>query len=254
MPIRNAVSWSAMIAANAQHGYGREAMRLFKLMDLEGEFPHQQTIGSLIDACSADPSMAEARIIHSVIHDNGFKLDVILSSALINMYGKYGSLDLAREVFETMEQRNIISWNTMVAVYAESGHGDEALYIFSRLHLDGMVPDDATISSALAACCHSGLLEDARCFFHLSHEYGLHLTLENYACVIFLLGKAGRLADAEELIRTMPFEPREATWMTLLSACKTQRDVDLGTRVGQAILDRDPDNAGPYVLLSNVYT
>ncbi|KAJ7561515.1 hypothetical protein O6H91_03G031200 [Diphasiastrum complanatum] len=254
MPHRNVVSWSAMMAAYVQNGHAKEALECFHQMQLCGIKPDQVTFVSAIDACAVLAALEKGQEIHTAIVDRGYEGQVVVGTALVNMYGKCGSLEDAGTVFWRMADRNAVSWGAMIAACAKNGHSQEALDLFKQMQCHGFKPDHITFLSVLTACSHTGRVDDARHYFSsMSRDHGIQPKLEHYMCLIDILGRAGNLDDAENLINSTPFKNLARAWLCLLSACKVHGDVDRGARVARHIFKLDPKNAVPYVLLSSIY-
>ena len=152
-----------------------------------------------------------------------------------------------------MNQRDVISWNAMIAAYSQHGYGKEALDLFHRMQQEGVNPDDITLISVLNACSHVGLVDEGLHIFDSMKNHNVTPTIQHFTCVVDLLGRAGRLDDAENLIHKMPFQPDSVTWMTLLGACRGHNDVNRAKHVAEHILELDPQDPSGYVLLSNIY-
>lgn len=106
----------------------------------------------------------------------------------------------------------------------------------------------------LSACGHTGLVERGMEYFYsMNHDYGIMANPKHYTCMIDLLGRAGRLDDAQNLMKDMPFKPDAATWGALLGASRIHGNTKLGEKAAEIIFQMEPDNAGMYVLLSNLY-
>eukprot|EP00249_Psilotum_nudum_P014849 c25030_g7_i3 orf=251-1348(+) len=166
MPQRDVVSWTAMITAYVQNAGGKEALKLFWQMQLKGARPDKITFLSVLDACAglADlaQAIAEGKESHASIIHGGFESDVVVGTALVNMYGKCGSLDDARHVFDKITQRDSVSWTALIAAYSQNGHGKDALELFKQMQLEGMVPDKITFISILYACATLAALEEGK--------------------------------------------------------------------------------------------
>ncbi|KAJ7545313.1 hypothetical protein O6H91_09G114700 [Diphasiastrum complanatum] len=253
MPNRDVVSWNAMITACSQNGHGKVALEYFYQMQLHGISPDRVTYICALDAASSIAALDKGQEIHSAILREGYEGQVIFGNALVSMYGKCGSLEDARIVFNQMPQRDVISWNSMIAVFAQNGHGEEALDAFDQMQRDGFEPDHVTFLSVLAACSHTGRVDDAARFFEsMSKDHGVSQKLAHYMCLIDILGRAGHLDDAEKLINNMPFESEARVWLNLLGACRVHGDVERGIRAASHVFAMDPENPTPYVLLSNL--
>jgi pentatricopeptide repeat protein len=199
-------------------------------------------------------ALEQGKQIHRYI-SNTFKNNSIeLSNSLLTMYGKCGSLSEAAAIFNNMDQRDVVTYTAMMAAYGQHGQGHQALNLFKEMKEEkGFSPDEVTFTALLNACSHSGLIKEGLdCFASIEHEH-ITPTLQHYACVVDLLGRAGKLEEAEQFVNRMPFPPDYVTWMTLLGACRCYDDVTRGERIAQRIIEADPQNATARVVLSNIY-
>eukprot|EP01018_Ginkgo_biloba_P002566 Gb_33727 [translate_table: standard] len=253
MPKRDVVSWNAMIAGYAQNGHAEEALKLFRHMPLAGVKPNSKTFASILSACANIAALEQGKEIHDEIN-SGLQSDVFVGSALIDMYARSGSIEYARHLFDKMPQRNVVSWNAMIRGFAMHGRGKEALELFEQMQHSGTVPDHVTFVGVLSACCHAGLVDDGLRYFDLmSQWYNIIPSMEHYGCMVSLLGRAGRLDEAQDFINKMPMKPDATVWGCLLGACRIHNNIELGERMAEYLFELEPNNATPYVLLSNIY-
>ncbi|CAN0877263.1 Pentatricopeptide repeat-containing protein At2g13600 [Linum grandiflorum] len=259
---RNVVSWNALIAGYTQNGENEEALKLFCMLKRESIFPTHYTFGNLLNACAnlADLQLGKQAHVHVLKH--GFRFqndedpDTFVGNSLIDMYMKCGAVEDGHQVFRRMVERDHVSWNAMIVGYAQNGYGVEALDLFKEMVSLGEKPDDVTMIGVLCACSHAGLVDEGRHYFaSMSKEYGLIPVKDHYTCMVDLLGRAGCLDEAKNLIETMPveIEPDAVIWGSLLGACKVGGDISLGKYVAEKVVEIDPTNSAPYVLLSNMY-
>eukprot|EP01018_Ginkgo_biloba_P011245 Gb_34297 [translate_table: standard] len=254
MPERDVFSWTAMIAGYAQNGYAKEALTFFHEMQLAGIKPDSVTMVSVIPALAHLAALQQGKLIHAYSIRRQFDSDVILETALIDMYAKCGNIEIARQVFDKMSEINVVSWSAMIAGYGMHGRGEDAIALFSQMQEIGMKPDHITFTCLLCACSHAGLVDEGWKYFDcMSQDYEITPSVEHYACMVDLLGRAGHLDEAQNFIRNMPFEPSARVWGALLGACRIHHDIELGECVAERLFDLKPDNDGIYVLLSNIY-
>lgn len=254
MPQRSAVSWNAMIVAYSQNGHGKEALELFGQMLTEAVKPTKITFISILDACASVAALTEGQEIHDYLVDAGFDSDLFVGTALLNMYGKCGILKNARSIFDRMTQRNVVAWGAIISAFAQNGHGKEALHLFEQMKIDGVKPDKITFISVLTACSHNGLLEEGRKLFNsMEKDHDLSPSMDHYTCMIDILGRAGNLHEAEELIDKIPFEHSSPAWLSLLAGCRFHGDVNRGIRAADHLFELDPMGASPYVQLSYMF-
>ncbi|KAK9287507.1 hypothetical protein L1049_015928 [Liquidambar formosana] len=246
------VVWNSIIGGSAQNSDGDGALNLFKSMKRAGFLPNQATLTSVLSACTGLALLELGRQVH--VHIMKFNRDLILNNALLDMYCKCGSLEDANFVFIRMVERDVISWSTMIAGLAQNGYSGEALKLFESMKVSGPRPNYITILGVLFACSHAGLVEDGWYYFRLMKElFGIDPGREHYGCIIDLLGRAGKLDKAVKLIHEMECKPDAVTWRTLLSACRVHCNVELAIYAAKQILKLDPEDAGTYILLSNIY-
>ncbi|CAO2819943.1 unnamed protein product [Amaranthus hypochondriacus] len=254
IPERNLSIWTTMICGYAQNYCSNQALLLFNQMVDHGLEPNGATLASVLSACAREGFLLMGERIESLMKQKGIECSVILGTALVHMYAINGALVKAREVFDSMQVKNIATWNAMIHGLAVHGQAEEAINLYKKLKMDGIVPNGITFVAVLSACCHGGFLEEGRKFFGLmKEEYNIEPKLEHYGCIIDLLGRGGKVIEAEKLIRDMEWKADVRIWGTLLSACRKCGDIEVAERVVKEILGLDPLSHGVYVVLSNMY-
>nr|DAD42017.1 TPA_asm: hypothetical protein HUJ06_000247 [Nelumbo nucifera] len=254
MPERNAISWTAVIAGYSQVNRPNEAIEIFRRMQLEDVEPDVIAMLAVLSACSHLGALELGEWIHNYTDKRGLYKIIPLTNSLIDMYAKSGNIQKAIEVFENMKHRSVITWTTMIAGLALHGLGREALEMFSRMERARVKPNEVTFIAILSACSHIGLVDVGRWHFDcMSSRYRITPKIEHYGCMVDLLGRAGYLQEALELVRKMPFEANGAIWGSLLAASRIHGDVELGECALWHLIEVEPDNSGNYTLLSNIY-
>ncbi|KAA0065508.1 hypothetical protein IC582_030185 [Cucumis melo] len=260
MMVKDVITWNALIAGCTQNGENEEALILFRLLKRESIWPTHYTFGNLLNACANLADLQLGRQAHSHVLKHGFRFqygedsDVFVGNSLIDMYMKCGSVENGCRVFQHMLERDCVSWNAMIVGYAQNGFGNKALEVFSKMLESGEGPDHVTMIGVLSACSHAGLLDEGRYYFRsMTAQHGLMPLKDHYTCMVDLLGRAGYLEEAKNLIEEMSMQPDAIVWGSLLAACKVHRNIQLGEYVVEKLLEVDPENSGPYVLLSNMY-
>eukprot|EP01018_Ginkgo_biloba_P019722 Gb_21824 [translate_table: standard] len=254
MSKRDLVSWNTMICGYAHNGHANEALTLFNQMQLEGIKPNTVTLASVLPACAHLAALQLAKWMHGYIIRSGFESNVFVGTALIDLYAKCGSIDIAHQVFDKLSKRNVVSWSAMIAGYGMHGHGEAALALFGQMQQTGVKPDQVTFVCLLSACSHAGLVDEGWQYFDcMIRDHCITPRMDHYACMVDLLGRAGCLDEAEDFIKKMPLEPSAKVWGALLGACSIHCNIELGERVAKQLFALDPKNAGRYVLLSNIY-
>lgn len=254
MPVRDLVCWTSMISGYVHNGYDGETLEFFDLMRCSGVKPNRVSLLSVLLACGHLGAFRKGEWFHNYVIQTGFDSDILISTAVIDMYAKCGSLDLAQYMFDQTRGKDVVCWSAMIANYGTHGLGRNAVDVFNQMVDAGVKPNQVTFTCLLSACSHSGLLEEGRMYFEsMSGQYGIMPKLNHYACMVDLLGRAGQLFEAEKLVLRMPLEPDPSIWGSLLGACRIHGNLDLGERVADRIFQLDPTQSGYYVLLSNIY-
>lgn len=250
MPEKNVVSWNSMIAGYAQNGQSACAINLFKEMVRNKSVrPDEVTLVSVISACGHLGALGVGNWILNTLMQEGVRLSISGNNSLIFMYSKCGCIEDAKKVFEEMETRDVISYNTLITGYAAYGHGNKAAELIYMMEDEGIKPDRISYIGALTACSHAGLLEEGRKVF----ESIKAPDVDHFACMIDLLGRVGKLDEAMELIEKMPMEAHAGVYGSLLSASRVHKRLDLGEFAANRLFELEPENSGNYVLLSNIY-
>ncbi|GMN61165.1 hypothetical protein TIFTF001_030255 [Ficus carica] len=255
MPDRNVITWNSMLGTYVQNGFGEEGLKLYKLMWSEGVTPDWITYASAVSACADLAVLKLGNQIVAHAEKLGFGSNVSVSNSTITMYSKCGRMDEAQKVFDSMYEKNLISWNAIMAGYAQNGYGKKVIEIFENMLKRNCKPDHISYTSVLSGCSHSGLVNEGKHYFSsMIEDFGISPTSEHFACMVDLLGRSGLLEEAKSLIDGMTFKPNAAIWGALLSACRTHRDSDLAEFAVRNLLELDAEDSGCYVLLANIYS
>ncbi|XP_024533675.1 pentatricopeptide repeat-containing protein At4g02750-like [Selaginella moellendorffii] len=187
------ISWNVMITAYAQRGHGREALDLFKLMEIQGEQPTIETVSAIFDACAALGLFPQGKLLHASFAGSGIESDHVVGTSLVAMYGRCGNLGRARELFDAMPYKNILTWTSMVGAYAQHGHGRDALGLFHAMALHGEAPDDIVFKNVIYACGQAGVFAQVWKYFQsIQGDHGIAPGMEHYKIMIDLLARAGK--------------------------------------------------------------
>ncbi|KAL0409878.1 UNVERIFIED_CONTAM: putative pentatricopeptide repeat-containing protein [Sesamum latifolium] len=256
MSERDDVSWNSMISGYIHSEHLVEAMDLVWRMLHNGRRLDCFTFATVLSACASVATLEHGMGVHACATRAGLVSDVVIGSALVDMYAKCGRIEYASRFFELMPLRNVYSWNSMISGYARHGDGHKALEMFSKMKLENQQPDHVTFVGVLSACSHVGLVSEGYDHFEsMSKVYNLTPRIEHFSCMVDLLGRAGEFDKLEDFINGMPIKPNVLIWRTVLGACgrANGRLLDLGRRAAQMIMELEPQNAVNYVLLSNMY-
>lgn len=253
MPKKILVGWNTMIAGFAFNGLSEEALDLYNEMKSARVGMDKFTYSIIIMVCSKLGSIEQGKEAHAGLLRNGFGLDLVVATSLVDLYGKWGRMEDARDVFDQMPRKNVITWNALIGGYAYHGMGCMAVKMFDRMVKEGFVPNHVTFLALLIACVYSGMSKKGRSIFENMQEYKVKPRAMHYACIVDLLGREGLLQEALDLIQKAPCGPTRNMWAALLRACRAHENVELGLYAAERLYCMDPRKLSNYVVLLNLY-
>lgn len=255
MPERNIVTWNAILGTYVQHGYEEEGIKLYRTMLREDKIrPNCITFVTLFKGCA---DMAAIRVGNQILNQSvkvGFDLDLTVANAIITMYSECGRIAEARQFFDSIVLKDLVSWNSMITAYSHHGMGMHAIETFELMLQNGFSPDCITYVAVLSGCRHSGLLEQGRHYFNsMTKIHKISPGLEHFSCMVDILGRSGLLEEAKGIIDNMSIKPTAEVWGALLANCKLHRNTELAELATRNLLELDSRDSGSYMLLSKVY-
>jgi len=264
MPERNVYSWNGLIGGYVRNGLFNEALESFKRMLMlpkqEGEggdvvvVPNDYTIVAVLSACSRLGDLEMGKWVHVYAESIGYKGNLFVGNALIDMYAKCGVIEKALDVFNWLDVKDIITWNTIINGLAMHGHAAYALSLFERMKSAGEKPDGVTFVGILSACTHIGLVRDGFLHFQsMVDNYSIVPQIEHYGCMVDLLGRAGLIDQVVDFVRKMPMKPDAVIWAALLGACRMYKNVEIAEVALEHLIELEPNNPANFVMLSNIY-
>ncbi|KAL8460020.1 hypothetical protein ACS0TY_031801 [Phlomoides rotata] len=270
LPHPDAFIYNTMFRGYLQAQLYRHCITLHAHMLEKSVTPNKFSFPPIIRACSVDDAVEEAKQVHAQVLKLGFaqdsycqnnlihiaiEVDPKLATTIIDMYCKCGRLDKAFEIFERLSRKGVSSWNCMIGGFAMHGKGKAAIELLKKMEEETMVkPDYVTFVNVLAACAHSGLVEEGMYYFsYMTRVYGIDPRMEHYGCLVDLLGRAGLLDEAKEVINNMPMKADVGVLGALLGACRIHGNIDMAEGIGRQVIELEPSNSGRYVLLANLY-
>ncbi|KAL5227792.1 hypothetical protein ABZP36_016057 [Zizania latifolia] len=250
----NVVSWSAVIGGFAASGDTDRALELFRQMQPRQLSPNVVTMATVLSACAELLALRLGRELHAHAMKSMLDRHSLVENGLINMYAKCGKVTGARKVFDGMKTRDLISWNSMLAGYGMHGLCDEALALFAGMAGAMVAPDGVTFVAVLSACSHAGRVpEGRRLFDQMARGHKISPSTEHYTCMVDLLGRAGLLSEASELIETMPMKPDLCVWGALLNSCRIHGDAAMAEATIAKVLHAEAESTGNHMLITNLY-
>ena len=252
MPERSVNSWNMMISACSEEGLWVDAVRVFNRMRHAGFQPDAATMAVLMSACAQLGSLSVARQVHGFLKKGYVEMNCHVLNSLVDMYAKCGSVSQAHLLFVETQLKDTVSYNVMITALGHHGHVREALQLFNEMVLEGLHPDSITFLGVLSACAHAGLVHDGKHYFDsMRTNYAIEQSLDHYACMVDLYGRAGLIEEAYFLVQTMPMKPHAGIWGALLNACRKHCQVEVGKIAARELITIEPRNPGTYILLAN---
>ncbi|XP_031403280.1 putative pentatricopeptide repeat-containing protein At5g52630 [Punica granatum] len=252
---RDVVTWNVMMMGCVHIDSFEEACSYFKSMMIEGVLPDEASFSTVLHVCSNLSTLILGASVHDQIIKRGFEKNNCVRGSLITMYTKCGSLDDAHKVFKDIEDPNVVCWSAMIAAFQQHGCADLVVESFEKMVGKGIKPDYITLVSVLSACSHTGQVERGFEYFNsMTESCGIIPGSEHYACMVDLLGRAGRLHEAKRFIESMPIEPDSSVWGAILGASRNSGNLEMGRQAAEKLFELEPSNSGSYILLANMYS
>lgn len=254
IPNKDLISWSSMICAYSQASHFSDSLELFRQMQRAKVKPDAVVISSVLSACAHLGALDLGKWIHDYVRRNNIKADTIMENSLIDMFAKCGCVQEALQVFTDIEEKDTLSWNSIILGLANNGFEDEALDIFHSMLTEGPRPNEVTFLGVLIACANRQLVEEGLDHFErMKSVHNLEPQMKHYGCVVDILSRAGQLEKAVSFISEMPLAPDPVVWRILLGACRTHGNVAVAEMATKKLSELDPGNSGDSMLLSNIY-
>ncbi|KAK9277977.1 hypothetical protein L1049_027534 [Liquidambar formosana] len=254
MPQRDAVSWGTLLAGYARMNQCKEAIELFDHMLASVFRPDNVALVSALSACAQLGELERGKTIHDYIRRNGIRLDAFLSTGLVDLYAKCGCIETAREIFESSLDKNLFTWNAMLVGLAMHGLGQLSLDYFSRMIEGGVQPDGVSFLGVLVACSHAGLVDEAQQLFdEMEAVYRVPRELKHFGCMADLLGRAGFIKEAMEMIEAMPMGGDVFVWGGLLGGCRIHGNVEIAQKAAERVMVLNPEDGGVYSIMANIF-
>lgn len=254
IPQKDLISWNTMISCYTKSRSAQESFELFHQMQSSEVKPDQITLANMLSTCASVGALNQGTWIHLYIQKNQIQLDHLLGTALVDMYGKCGSVEKATELFSKITDKAMCLWTAMIGACAVEGQARKAVGLFSKMEATGIKPDHVTFIALLSACSHGGLIDEGYKYFHkMKSEYRIDPGIQHYGCIVDLLSRSGHLKEALELIHSMPVEADIVIWSSFMRACETHQNVELAEYAHKRLIEIDPTNDAAHVLLSKIY-
>ncbi|KAI4351625.1 hypothetical protein L6164_005968 [Bauhinia variegata] len=254
MSHRDPVTYTSLAARMNQMGNHELALEIITHMYNDGIVMDEFSLASFLSAAAGLVSLETGKQLHCHSIKSGLESFIKVSNGLVHTYSKCGCVHDAYRALKKINRPDAVSWNGLISGLAYTGHFSHALSAFDDMRLAGVQPDSVTFLTLLFACSHGNLFDLGLEYFHcMERMYNITPKLDHYVSLVDLLGRAGRLEEAMEVIETLPSRPNSLIYKTLLSACKLHGNVPLGEDMARRALELDPLDPATYLLLANLY-
>ncbi|KAI4319987.1 hypothetical protein MLD38_033516 [Melastoma candidum] len=251
---KNLISYNALVDGYVKMSNSEEAFGLFSEIEDKGIGTSAFTFASLLSGAASIGAIGKGEQIHARMVKLGFDLNLAVCNSLISMYARCGDIRAAYRVFGEMDDRNVITYTSMVTGFAKHGFATRALDTFQEMVDSGVRPNAITYVAVLSSCSHVGLVSEGwEHFWSMQTKFGIAPRMEHYACMVDLLSRSGSFDAAFQFIRTMPIEADVLVWRTFLGACRVHDNAEFGELAAEIFHERFPDDPSACVLLSNIY-
>ncbi|PIN01830.1 hypothetical protein CDL12_25653 [Handroanthus impetiginosus] len=249
------VSWSTIISGYVQHGMIEDALLYFSSMIRNQLEVDIFTLTTIVTASADTASLELGQQIHARTLKLGHVQDIILCSSMIDMYAKCGKLDDSWSFFRKARTSNIVLWSVMISSYARHGWGKEAIHLFELMQNEGIRPNEVSFVGLLSACSHAGLIEEGCKYFKMMIDvYGIQPTIEHFACMVDLFGRAGHLKEIKDFVYANGIHHLREVWKAYLSSCWLHKNVEMINLVSKKLIELQPSEVDSYLLTSNTYS
>lgn len=216
IPKSNLFLWNVLIRGYAWNGPYEAAISLYHQMLEYGLAPDNFTFPFVLKACSALSAIEEGRNIHEHAIRTGWETDVFVGAALIDMYAKCGCVGNAREVFDKIEERDAVLWNSMLAAYSQNGHPDESLALCNEMALAGLRPTEATLVTVISASADIAALPLGKELHGFSWRHGFEFNDKVKTALVDMYAKCGSVKVARNLFERLK-EKRVVSWNAIIT-------------------------------------
>ncbi|XP_027771881.1 pentatricopeptide repeat-containing protein At2g27610 [Solanum pennellii] len=248
---------NSMMTSLLHLGFLHDVFELFSQMGCENIVFDEVSLSSTIKALSlySSPSLDNCCLFHCCAIKSGFDSDSMVLCSLIDAYSRSGHIRFSQQIFEALRSPNIFGFTSIINAYAQKGMGYECLAVFEEMIQKGLKPDKVTFLCILLGCNHSGLVEEGkRIFDSMRTLHDVYPDRRHYSCMVDLLGRAGLVNEAEELLMHASSEGDSVMWSSLLRSCRIHQNEHVGRRAAKRLMDLEPEDPSFWLQASNFYS
>ncbi|PSR99544.1 Pentatricopeptide repeat-containing protein [Actinidia chinensis var. chinensis] len=217
MPSKDLVSWNSLISGFSRRSDVGKCFNTFCRIKSEmGMAPNEVSLISTISACTDTGAADEGNYIHGLAVKMGLLSEIKVVNALINMYGKFGYLELACQLFKAMPMPNLVSWNSVLGIHIQNGLTEEGIDVFKAMRRAGVESDQATMVCLLQGCGDLGVGKLGSAIHGYIFTCGLESNVTISTALLNFYAKSGRLNSSYDVFREMK-NPDRIAWTAMLA-------------------------------------
>ncbi|KAF5737872.1 pentatricopeptide repeat-containing protein [Tripterygium wilfordii] len=251
MKERDLVTWNSMIAGYNQHGFDVEALKIFSVM-LKDSFlkPDKFTLASALSACANLEKLELGKQIHAyiirtkfnssaivgnvlismyaksggvevarkIVEEGGADLSVIAFTALLDGYVKLGDINPARQIFDSVRERDVVAWTAMIVGYVQNGLYNEALELFISMVREGPRPNNYTLAAMLSVASSLASLDHGEQIHASAIRTGEALSVSVSNALITMYAKSGSINFARRVFNLVYWKKDTVSWTSMIIA------------------------------------
>nr|GLL45206.1 pentatricopeptide repeat-containing protein At5g55740, chloroplastic [Ipomoea trifida] len=240
MTEKDVVAWNLLIFCYVQSGEVEKALYLCREMRSAGLLYDCVTLSSLLSASTNLRDLNLGKAAHCFCIRNNFETDAVVASSIVDVYAKCKRITDARQVFDSAADKDIVSWNTLLAAYAEMGFSGETLKLFYQMQLDGVQQNIISWNLVILGFLRNGQINEATDMFLQMKASGIHPNHITYTTFITGLSQIGFGNEAIMFFQQMleaGLEPTSASIVGVLSACTNMASLLCGKAIHGQIFD-----------------
>ncbi|CAH2060454.1 unnamed protein product [Thlaspi arvense] len=217
MKQRNVVTWTTLISGYARNSSNEEVLKLFSRMQEEGTQPNSFTFAAALGVLAEEGANGRGTQVHTVVVKNGLDKTIPVSNSLINLYLKCGNVKKARILFDKVEVKSVVTWNSMISGYASNGLDLEALRMFHSMRLDHVRLSESSFASVIKLCANLEELRFAEQLHCSVVKYGFLFDQNIRTALMVAYSKCKAMREALRIFKETGFLGNVVSWTAMIS-------------------------------------
>ncbi|XP_052201710.1 pentatricopeptide repeat-containing protein At1g19720-like [Diospyros lotus] len=234
IPDRTISAYAALIGSYSRSERWEELFAVFRLMVRDGILPNKYLLPTILKACSAVQLLRSGKMVHGYVVRNESETDVFVGNGLIDLYANCGEFRYSKNVFDSMQERDVVSWTALLSAYMDGGLLEEATDIFHSMQVNGVKLDLISWNTLVSGFARNGNIDLAFQYLEEMQEQGVKPQVTSWNGIISGFVQNGFYEDALDTFNRMvcfPENPNVVTLVSILPACAGTKDLNLGRAI-----------------------